>query len=138
MTVARSSSLPKLGVAVALMTTLKSAVDGRFNQMHTRENLRKQYDGVLKDDPTLPQLYRNSGSTTRSLVVREHGVLNMPETNIEIYNFLRKHKHFGATSSPMKRGNHEVAVIDRFASAYASREARLPWPGGWRQGASRV
>jgi hypothetical protein len=91
MTVARSSSLPKLGVAVALMTTLKSAVDGRFNQMHTRENLRKQYD--------------------RWSVVRKN-VLNMPETtDTEIYHFLRN-RHFGATSFPMKRGNHEVAVIN--------------------------
>ena len=28
-------------------------IDGRFNQMPTRENLRKQYDRALKDDPTL-------------------------------------------------------------------------------------
>jgi hypothetical protein len=69
--------------------------------MLTRGNLRKQYDRAPKDDPTLPQLYRNRGSTTRSLVVREHGVLNMPETNIEIYHFLRN-RHFGATSIPMK------------------------------------
>ena len=30
-------------------------IDGRFNQMHTRENLRKQYDQALKDGPTLPR-----------------------------------------------------------------------------------
>jgi hypothetical protein len=28
-------------------------IDGRFNQMHTRGNLQKQYDLALKDDPTL-------------------------------------------------------------------------------------
>jgi hypothetical protein len=55
------------------------AIDRRFNQKYTRENLRKQYDQALKDDPTLPPLYRDSGSTPRSLVVREHVVLNMPE-----------------------------------------------------------
>jgi hypothetical protein len=86
------------------MTTLKSTA------APTRENLRKQYDKALGDDPTLQQLYRNRGSTTRSLVVREK-VLNMPETtDIGVYHFLRN-KHFGATSVPMKRGNHEVAVI---------------------------
>jgi hypothetical protein len=85
-------------------------IDGHRSQMYTRENLRRQYDQALKDDPALQQHYLISGSVTRSLVVREHGVLNMPKTNIEIYNHLRN-KHFGATGSTMKRGNHEVAVL---------------------------
>jgi hypothetical protein len=51
-------------------------INGRFNQMRTRENLRKQYDKAIKVDPTLQQLYGDRGSATRSLVVREK-VLNM-------------------------------------------------------------
>jgi hypothetical protein len=45
-------------------------------------------------------------------VVREH-VLTIcipATTDIEIYNHLRN-RHFGATGSTMKRGNHEVAVL---------------------------
>jgi hypothetical protein len=34
----------------------------------------------------------------------------MPATNKKICHSIMN-KHFGATSSPMKRGNHEVAVI---------------------------
>jgi hypothetical protein len=79
-------------------------INGRFNEMNTRENLRKQRC-------TLQQLYGDRGSTTRSLVVREK-VLNISETtDKEIYHLLRN-MHFGATSFPMERGNHKVAVIN--------------------------
>jgi hypothetical protein len=44
-------------------------------------------------------------------VVREK-VLNIPETtDKEIYNLLLN-RHFGATSFPMERGNHKVAIIN--------------------------
>jgi hypothetical protein len=86
-------------------------INGRFNQMHTRGNLRKQYDKALKVDPTLQQVYGDRGSTTRSLVVREK-VLNIPETtDKEVYHLLLN-RHFGATSFPMERGNHKVAIIN--------------------------
>ena len=83
-------------------------INGRFNQMHTRKRLRKQYDKAIKDDPTLQQLYGERGSATRSLVVREK-VLNIPgTTDKEIYHLLLD-RHFGETSFPLERGNHKVA-----------------------------
>ena len=95
-------------------------IDGRISQSFTRGNLRRQYDQALVKDPALQQHYVSylvSGSPTRSLVVREN-VLTIPEmTDRQIYDHLMI-KHFGATGSTMKRGNHEVAVLGPDALQY--------------------
>jgi hypothetical protein len=85
-------------------------INDNRSQMFTRGNLRRQYHIALVNDPTLQQHYLISGSVTRSLVVRENVLAIPATTDIEIYHFLRN-KHFGATGSTMKRGNHEVGVL---------------------------